>query len=250
MMPSNNHVLMLLLVLAMLVVLLGLVYIGLKRSNNPRAVGITLLVSGLVLGWLGLTGGMAASGFLQDFSGLPPRFLLIILPSIFVLVWFARSKRLTSWLDAIPGHYFAYAQIFRLPLELLLWKLFLDGLLPEQMTFSGYNFDVLTAVFAPVIAFGYFQRKKIPLRWAITWNIAGIMLVLVIVTIAITSTPSPLRLWDNEPANTIIAHLPFVWLPAFLVPMALMMHLASLRQLLHGSVDAYELPSDAYELKS
>ena len=247
--PSSINNAMLGLVVAMFAVLLGLVFVGLKRSNNPRAAGITALVAVALLLWFAFTGVLSSTGFLSDFSALPPRFMLVLLPPIIGLVWFMRSKRVTTWLDAVPPHLIAYAQTFRLPLEIILWQLYLSNIIPQQMTFEGYNFDVLTAILAPVIAYGYFQRKKIALRWAITWNIAGIMLVLVIVTIALTSTPSPLRLWDNEPANTVVAHLPYTWLPAFLVPLALFFHLASLRQLLRGPVDAYELPSDAYELK-
>lgn len=235
------------LVAIMLAVLIGIVFSGVKRMGGKPA-RAALIVSVGMLAWLAFIGLMAHLHSFDDFTAMPPRLLVVLLPAIAALVWFARSKRITPWLDAVPGHYFAYAQVFRLPLELILWQLFVAGIIPEQMTFEGYNFDVLTALLAPVIAYGYFQRKKLSLHWAIRWNIAGILLVLTIVTISITSTPSPLRLWDNEPANTIIAAVPFVWLPGFLVPLALLFHIASLRQLIRGPVDSYDLPADAYKV--
>jgi len=39
----------------------------------------------------------------------------------------------------------------------------------------------------------------------------------------------------NEPANTMIAHLPFIWLPAFVVPVAYFLHIVSLKQLLNST---------------
>ena len=61
--------------------------------------------------------------------------------------------------------------------------------------------------------------------------LAGLALLLNIVGVAMLSVPGPLRVFMNEPANTIIAEWPFVWLPAFVVPVALWSHLLSLRQL-------------------
>jgi hypothetical protein len=53
----------------------------------------------------------------------------------------------------------------------------------------------------------------------------------IIVVLALLSAPLPFRLFTNEPANTIIATLPYIWLPAFLVPAALFGHLLVFRYL-------------------
>jgi hypothetical protein len=36
----------------------------------------------------------------------------------------------------------------------------------------------------------------------------------------------------NEPANTVIAYFPFVWLPGFVVPVAYTLHLLSIKKCL------------------
>ena len=43
--------------------------------------------------------------------------------------------------------------------------------------------------------------------------------------------PTPVRQFMNEPANTIIATFPLIWLPGVLVPFALVGHVLGLRQL-------------------
>ncbi len=59
-------------------------------------------------------------------------------------------------------------------------------------------------------------------------------LLFTIVSVAILSAPTPMRVFDNEPANTFVVTAPYVWLPAFLVQAALFGHLLVLRKL-HAS---------------
>ena len=64
---------------------------------------------------------------------------------------------------------------------------------------------------------------------AITWNIIGLALLLNIVTVAILSTPAPIRYFMNDPANRLPSMFPYVWLPTFLVQAALFGHLLVFR---------------------
>ncbi|HEV2479744.1 MAG TPA: hypothetical protein VGS79_08760, partial [Puia sp.] len=43
--------------------------------------------------------------------------------------------------------------------------------------------------------------------------------------------PTPLRVFFNEPANTLITQFPFIFLPGMLVPLAFSLHFISLRQM-------------------
>ena len=69
----------------------------------------------------------------------------------------------------------------------------------------------------------------IPRALVLAWNALGLALLATIVAVAFLSTPSPLRVFANEPANTIVAAFPYVWLPAFLVQGALFGHLLVFR---------------------
>lgn len=232
----------------MFLLLLAIVFVGEQRSTTGKPVRTTALVAGGLVAWHTILAVLANNGVFTDFMAMPPRIMPVLLVPVLAIVWFARSKRVVHWLDALPGQYLVWPQLFRLPLELILWAMFVAHILPQQMTFEGYNFDVLTAIFAPLIAIGYFHKRKMALRWPITWNIAGIMLVVIVVSIALTSTPSPLRLWSTEPPVTAVAYMPFIWLPGFLVPLALFFHVASLKQLMRGPVDSYDLPHDSYKV--
>ena len=68
----------------------------------------------------------------------------------------------------------------------------------------------------------------------LAWNVLGFVLLANIVTIAVLSTPVPFRRFTEGPANLLPGLLPYVWLPSFLVQLALAGHLLVFRRLVTG----------------
>ncbi len=187
--------------------------------------------------WLVGVSVLASQGFFSDFSTLPPKITLTLMPPMIIwLVITIRSKTLKLILDKIPPHWIIGLQSFRIFVELILWKQFLEGLTPIQMTFEGRNFDVLVGLSAPIIAYLYAKKGRAFRKVAIIWNIAGMALLLNILVVAILSFPTKFRYFMNEPANTLVAEFPVILLPAFLVMIAYTMHYFSLKQLLSKKV--------------
>ena len=124
-----------------------------------------------------------------------------------------------------------YAQSFRMIMEFILWLLYRYSIIPVQMTFAGRNFDILIGFTAPFVAYFCFIKKTWSPKVALIWNFAGLLLLGNIVVVALLSTPYPFRVFMNEPANTLVFSFPFVWLPAFVVPFALLLHLISIKRL-------------------
>ncbi|WP_299464095.1 hypothetical protein [uncultured Microscilla sp.] len=223
-----------LLILALLMAYLygvqyGLKKMGLSTSQFIRRFAWMTLP---LFGWFILSGGLSYAGFFTNFSTIPPRFAIALVVPMLCIIAFMSSSTGRAIIAHLPAHWLVYAQVFRIPMELILWALFLEQVIPVQMTFEGFNYDVLTAIFALPIGYFCFTRSRLHKRWAIAWNVLGLGLVTTIVTVAILSAPTPFRVFHNAPANTFIAYLPYIWLPGFVVPMAYLMHFASLRQLL------------------
>lgn len=229
--------------IALSIICIALIYRGLKsalaKSSFPakeqQRIARQFILA--VAGWILLVSFLAWTQFFAEFSAIPPRFILVLLlPLLSILGLTIFSSKLTEILRHVPPSHLVYIQSFRVVVELLIWMLFLQDLLPIQMTFEGYNFDVLTGLTAPFVAYFCLVKKQWP-RWVgIAWNIGGLILVFTIVTIAIFSFPTPFRYFMNEPANRIVAQFPFVWLPAILVTIAYSMHFFSLKQLLMKDV--------------
>jgi len=111
--------------------------------------------------------------------------------------------------------------------------LFIQELLPIQMTFEGRNFDILAGITGPIVAYLAYSKKVLSRSVVIAWNILCLGLLINIVVTALLSIPSPFRYFMNEPANTIVAEFPIIWLPGFLVPLAYGLHFLSLRKLIN-----------------
>jgi hypothetical protein len=182
--------------------------------------------------WMAVVSALSLSGFLQNFDAFPPRMIIVLMVPLITIIWVSSTKKLTHILQHVPPQNIVRLQVFRVFVEILLWLLFIIDLLPKQMTFEGRNFDVLAGLTAPLVAYFCFTSKRWPRSIAIAWNFLSLGLLINIVTIALLSVPTPFRYFMNEPANTIVAHFPIVWLPAFLVPLAYSLHIFSLKQLL------------------
>ncbi len=198
-------------------------------TNAQRLRG-TLAGTLVVAAWLGVSGALAARGVLADFSRLPPPFMLMMAGYFAATTALAFSPLGTKLVNHAPIAWLIGYQAFRAPLEFFLHASYERGVIPVQMTWAGLNFDVITGVSAAVLPLVAVTR---PLsRWLVlAWNCSGLALLGTIVTIALLSAPTPLRVFMNEPANTLVAQLPYVWLPAFLVQAAWFGHLLVFRWL-------------------
>ena len=183
-----------------------------------------------LLAWLAVTGVAGWLGLVRDFQRLPPKMFVLLLVAVVLTVVTALS-RVGSRLVVEAGIvWLVGVQAFRIAVEIFLdWGHRVD-LVPVQMTFEGRNWDVVSGVSAAGIA--WLAAKERAPRWMILlWNCVGLALLLNIVVIAILSMPTPLRRFHNQPANSFIAYFPFIWLPTFLVQLALFGHLLVFRWL-------------------
>ena len=228
-----NQLLILLLVLALIAsTLYAIRFVLQKRKTEPQVLKRFLqYIGGGFFCWLALLSVLSLSGFFTDFQSLPPKILIAVIPPVGFTIYLLFSKSFTKILFDLPTSWLIYIQSFRIPMELLLWFGFLGGFVPFQMTFEGLNYDILVGITALMAGYVFFYRGRYLRFEAIIWNISGLTLLFNILLISILSTPSPFRVFMNEPANYFIAHFPFIWIPGFIVPFAFAMHLFSLKQL-------------------
>jgi hypothetical protein len=198
-----------------------------RRSASPRwfywlcAAGLVLAMSASLV--------VAARGSLAQFQRVPPPFLPLTFGCVVLWVLIGTS-RLSSGFQQLPLAALVGFQAFRLPLELMMHSASEAGVMPRQMSYSGFNFDIVSgataAVLAVLIALG-----KAPRRLVLAWNALATALLAVILIVAITSAP-PFLLFGREHANSWVAYAPFVWLPTVLVPAAVAGHVLLWKRLL------------------
>ena len=122
--------------------------------------------------------------------------------------------------------------IIRIPIEIILYWLFLYKTIPELMTFEGRNFDIIAGISAPYIVYFGFKKTKLSKKAILAWNIICLGLLLKIIANALLAAPSPIQKFAFDQPNIAILYFPFSWLPTFIVPIVLFGHLVSIRQLI------------------
>ena len=215
----------------------GLVLMQLKKGltatgfseDRKRKIFLRTIIALIV--WMAFISILSLKGFFSDFSIFPPKLAIVLIVPLVTVLTVTFSKTTREILSHIPAQNIIRLQVFRVAVEILIWMLLIQNLLPMQMTFEGRNFDILAGLTGPVVAYLY-ARKNLGKNVAIVWNILGLMLLFNIVGVALLSLPTPFRVFTNEPASTIVARFPIVWLPGFLVPLAYGLHFLSLRQLM------------------
>ena len=201
-------------------------YTGTQKRNS---LGITAILLG---GWLAVSAWLAISGKFLDFQSTPPKMLAAIIPPILAIAYIANSIRVNRILQVLPHSWMINMQFYRVLMELFLLLMFTSGALPVQMTFEGRNFDIITGITAPVVAYFCFTKQAWPKIIALLWNAAGFLLVANVFFIGILSLPGPMRIFMNEPPNTMVAYFPYIWIPALIVPFAFLLHVLSIKQIL------------------
>lgn len=192
---------------------------------------ITLRVFLSLFFWLLFLKTISGMAFLHNYQSMPPRLMIAPLPCLIAIIVLASSKSFAQLLRRIPMHWLIYIQCYRIFVELILYSLAENGIIHHRMTFAGANFDILAGISALLIGW-MVQKKKLSPNGLIAWNVAGILLLLNIVGIAILSTPYPISIFHDEPVNTVIFYFPFIWLPGFVAPFALAMHVFAIKKVL------------------
>ncbi len=200
---------------------------GLSKYQIPLK---TLAI--IIATWLVFLVVLSVSGFLNNFSTFPPRIMLVLLIPLLILIWFLVSKHSNQVVTRVSPIWIVKMQVFRVVVELFIWWAYLQQDLPVQMTFEGRNFDILVGLTAPPVAMQWLKTGKEKPWLVLTWNILGLMVLLNIIVTAILSMPTPNQYFFNEPANTLVARFPWVYLPGILVTLAIALHLISIRQMI------------------
>ncbi len=203
------------------------------RKAGERSVPYRILVFLLPL-WMLLTGYLSTTGFYRAPDAMPPRVVLFgVLPSVLVIVIYFIAFR--DYVGRLPLTTLTLLHVVRIPVELVLLWLYENGQVPILMTFEGWNFDILSGITAPVIYFLAFRNGRVYKPLLIIWNLMALGLLINIVTIAVLSFRSPFQQLAFDQPNVGVTYLPFIWLPAIIVPIVLFTHLAAFYKLLVSS---------------
>jgi hypothetical protein len=181
--------------------------------------------------WTAVAWTAAINGaFRTGASPLPMLPLAILLPVIVGAPLVLLSRRVGQLLDAMPASWLVALQLYRVfgSQWLAYW---LRGLLPGLWALPAGTGDVLTGLFAVPAAIALAAGAAEGRKAAVLWNIFGIADLAVAIGLGMIISPGPFQLVVPNGTSIGLDGYPNVLTPAFVVPVSILLHALSLRQL-------------------
>ena len=197
-----------------------------------QATGNSKIFLGIITSWLLLQLILSVDGFYNTRYTIPPRLTFAVVPPFLFTLTMLLSRKGRQYLDILPLSKLTLLHSVRIPVELVLYWLYLYQAVPGLMTFEGSNPDILSGISALLVYYFIFIKRKSSPTFLLVWNFIGLALLINIVIHAVLSAPSPFQQLAFEQPNVAVFYFPFIWLPSCVVPLVLFSHLASIRQLL------------------
>lgn len=205
----------------------------------PRSWTYRIAISrGIAVAWTGAFMLITRSGALTHFDRTPPPMAMMIAGVVLISVVLGLSSFGTN-AAAMPMASLIGLQAFRLPLELLMHRGVTAGIVPVELSYTGYNFDIVTGISAAAIAIALSRGISVPRGVLWLWNIYGLYCLAAILVVAVLGSPM-LHRFGTEPGhvNTWVLFFPYVLVPVELVVVALSAHVVITRKLLIASSPA------------
>lgn len=182
----------------------------------------------ILLGWAGIQTAIGLSGFYYDTQSLPPRvFLGLIFPLVGIAGLLVTAKG-RAFLRRTDLTRLTALHTVRIPVEIVLALLAHAGVISVWQTFEGSNFDILSGLSAPIIAYFGVKKGKMGLPALKVWNVICLLLLLNVVITSALAIPSPLQQIAFDQPNIAITHFPFNLLPTVVVPLVMLAHAMAL----------------------
>ena len=189
---------------------------------SGSALLVVWFISALVLSWLGFYQGAPSSVPTVPFG--------LLIPVAAGILLFRRWPVLRSIIESAPQSWIVSVQLFRVEGAIFL-ILLAGGWLPGAFAWPAGVGDVLVGLLAPVVGIASARGWRSSAGWLRAWNFLGLADLAVAVTTGFLTSPSPLQTLALDRPNQLITSFPLAMIPVFLVPLAILLHFASLQKL-------------------
>jgi hypothetical protein len=220
------------LILALTATVIIAIFLVMWRERTSARESLIAVVSGVVLSaWAILTTLLARRGFFQppDLTSPPPIGITLTLVLLVLAVCLLVSPSLRRLLTN-------QRKLILLNLWRLVGAVFLvlmaNGQMPALWALPAGIGDVIVGVAAPWIARGVDTPQG--RRAAIFFNLFGMADLVVAVGLGVMTSPGPAQVFYTTPTSELATRFPLALVPTFLVPLAFVLHVISLWQLLGG----------------
>jgi len=187
--------------------------------------------SSLLVLWFLASLALTWSDFYRgSITRIPTIPLGLLIPIAAGIIVFRRSPLLRRIVDAIPQSWIVTIQVYRIE-GMIFLALYARGYLPGEFAWPAGIGDVIVGLLAPVAGIAYMRRAYRATGLVRLWNLLGITDLVVAVSTGFLTSPSPVQMLALDRPNQLVSSFPLAMIPVFLVPLSVLLHLASLKKL-------------------
>jgi hypothetical protein len=204
---------------------------GLRRSGCAAPIRRSLLVRvGALIGtwFIAVTAAAVAGAWLDP---AVPRPLGYFIPALLLALVLWRAGWLQAAVQALSPSAIPWLQTLRIGGGLTLFAAWASGFAPWGWVAAAGTGDILVGLGAAAVA----ALLGTGLAWsrsaAIAWNVFGLVDIAHTMVRGLLAAPGPQQRIFETPANLVPMVFPFIYLPAFIVPLTILLHILSLQQL-------------------
>jgi hypothetical protein len=199
------------------------------RERTTTRTAVVALIAGAVLAaWAGVTLTLALSGFYlpPETPSFPPVGIQLAISLAGLVLFLVTSPSLRSLLTNQKN-------LIRLNVWRLVGAVFLLLMVTGQMPTLWAIPSGIGDVIVGLAAFGVAARLDGPggRKLAIIFNLFGLADLVVAVGLGIMTSPGSTQVFHTTPTSELVTRFPLALVPAFLVPLAFVLHFVSLWQL-------------------
>jgi hypothetical protein len=199
---------------------------GWAAADRARTVRTAAVI---LLGWLVAAAALGALGVYHS-NGVPTIQYGILVPILIGALMISRSDTVRRVIAAVPQSWLVGIQLYR-ALGVIFLILYATGKLPGQFALPAGVGDIGIGLLAPVVGLGYARAPQTTAGLVAAWNAFGIFDLIVAVGTGFLTAPSLLVSTAVQPTSELMTVLPMVLIPVYLVPLSIVLHLASLAKL-------------------
>jgi hypothetical protein len=189
------------------------------------------LSSAILLGWLAVAMGLAGAGFYHvTGDGIPTIQYGLLIPIAIGIFLLYRSELARRILEAMPQSWIVGVQLYR-ALGVVFLILYAAGQLPALFAWPAGVGDIAVGLSAPLVGYAYARAPRETAGAVRAWNVLGILDLVVAVTTGFLTAPSLIAPIEVHPSSELMTVLPMVMIPVYLVPLSIVLHIASLVKL-------------------
>ena len=205
--------------------LIGAIFSIFSANNKLATLGIVTV-------WCGALAGIAYFS-----AGATPHLALLagvtILPCLILTIMsFLPVSR--QFMRGLKDEQLHHLHLWRVPFAFVLLWFYQAGVSPIDLTFEGFNYDIIIGLTAPVIGSLAFSQKMLTKEIVLGWNAIGTILLLISGILVL------LEIQSNAASALQFQKLPYLLLLGFLMPLSLFAHALSSYRIIKGYVKVSE----------